>query len=160
MTLLALDRRWQALLAAGGPIDIGCDEPSLWPHGARGDAPVLRVQDDQLAADLCRMGDARLLRCTLTLPILGADESVGFALWAEVDHPTFYAYLDLLDGGAPPALAPAKLANGLGDHIALQCPIILDFGDGSARPAALLTPMPPLSLDALMTLYAQAGIAL
>ncbi|WP_434286548.1 DUF2199 domain-containing protein [Celeribacter sp. SCSIO 80788] len=159
--LLDLDPRWRALTdpegAFGGVIDIGFDHPSVWPHATRGDAPFVKEGDDQLASELCRLGDARYLRATLTLPIRGADEALMVALWVAVPHDVFYAYLELLDGGPVPAETPAHLANDLSPLLALDSAVTLTFGDGSARPQVEELETKEISLDQLLDLYEATG---
>ncbi len=159
--LLDLDPRWRALTDPDGPyggvIDIGFDHPSDWPHDARGDQPFVKAGDDQLASELCRLDDARYLRATLTLPIRGADEAVMVALWVEVPHPVFYAYLDLMEGGPVPEATLATLANDLLPVAGQDTPVTLDFGDGSERPAATLDTVSEISLDQLLDLYEASG---
>lgn len=157
MSILKLDPRWRALMESTGIIDIGFDHPSDWPHGARGDAPFVKEGADQLTSELCRAGERRFIRAALSLPIRGSDEALMVALWAEVPHTLFYAYLDTLDGGAPPAQTEATLANDLAPVVALNTAFSLEFGDGTTRPAAKFTPDKDISLDELLALYEASG---
>lgn len=157
MSILMLDARWRRLMDLGGPVDIGFDEPEDWPHGERGDAPVLAAGDDKLASDLCRLADRRFLRVVIEVAILGSDERAWLAPWAEVDHPTFYAYVaHATDGADAPEPAIGTLANdlalaGIGAALDLTFP-------PEARPAARLPAFAaPLSFDALLDLYAALG---
>ncbi|WP_417256073.1 DUF2199 domain-containing protein [Celeribacter halophilus] len=160
-SLLDLDPRWRALMDPDGPfgglIDIGFDHPSDWPHEPRGDQPFVKAGDDQLASELCRLDDARYLCATLALPVRGAEEVLMIALWVEVPHPVFYAYLDLLNGGAVPESTLATLANDLSPVAAQDSPVTLEFGDGTQRPLATLDGLPDLSLDQLLDLYEASG---
>ncbi|MCA0045298.1 DUF2199 domain-containing protein [Celeribacter litoreus] len=160
-SLLDLDPRWRALTDPDGPyggvIDIGFDHPSDWPHGERGDQPFVKAGDDQLASELCRLDDARYLRAMLTLPIRGSEEAVMVALWVEVPHPVFYAYLDLLDGAPVPEPTLATLANALMPVAEQDTAVTLDFGDGSERPTAALDGIAEISLDQLLDLYEASG---
>ncbi|ATG47395.1 hypothetical protein CEW89_07330 [Celeribacter ethanolicus] len=159
--LLDLDPRWRALTdpegAFGGVIDIGFDHPSEWLHEPRGDQPFVKAGEDQLASELCRLGNKRYLRATLALPIRGSDEALMVALWAEVPHPAFYAYLELLDGGPVPAETPASLANDLSPMAALNSAVTLTFGDGAARPQVEAIETKEISLDQLLDLYEATG---
>ncbi len=157
MSILMLDARWRRLLELGGPVDIGFDEPEDWPHGPRGDAPVLAVGADRLASDLCRCGDRRFLRVVIEVAVLGGDAQAYLAPWAEVDHPTFYAYVaHATDGADAPAAASGTLANdlalaGLGDALAISFP-------SEARPQAAHPAFAaPLTFEALLDLYAALG---
>ena len=141
----------------GGLIDIGFDHPSDWPHEARGEAPFVKAGDDQLASELCRLKDRRLLRATLSLPLRGSDEALMVALWVEVPHAVFYAYLDLLDGGAVPETTLATLANDLLPLAGQETPVTLHFGDGTERPVAALDGVGDISLDQLLDLYEATG---
>lgn len=141
----------------GGLIDIGFDHPSDWPHEARAEAPFVKAGDDQLASELCRLGDRRFLRATLSLPVRGSEEALMVALWAEVPHAVFYAYLELLDGGAVPETTPATLANDLLPLAGQETPVTLHFGDGTERPVAALDGVGDISLDQLLDLYEASG---
>ncbi|WP_321362836.1 DUF2199 domain-containing protein [uncultured Celeribacter sp.] len=160
-SLLDLDPRWRALMDPDGPfgglIDIGFDHPSDWPHEARGEAPFVKAGDDQLASELCRLDDRRFLRATLALPVRGSEEALMVALWVEVPHAVFYAYLDLLDGGAVPDTTPATLANDLSPLAVQGSQVTLGFGDGTARPEAISAEAKDISLDQLIDLYEATG---
>ncbi|PTQ72522.1 hypothetical protein C8N42_10631 [Celeribacter persicus] len=143
--------------AFGGVIDIGFDHPSAWPHEARGDQPFVKAGKDQLTSELCRSGDARFIRATLTLPIRGSDEALIVALWAEVPNPAFYAYLDLLDGGPVPNDCAARLANDLSPLADLGSAVTLTFGDGTERPQMTHAKTKDISLDELLDLYEATG---
>ncbi|SLN29995.1 hypothetical protein AQS8620_00933 [Aquimixticola soesokkakensis] len=165
-SILDLDPRWRKLQEAGGVIDVGFDHPTDWPYGARGDAPFVKEGDDQLAADLARFGDARYLRAIVSLPIRGSDDHVNIALWAEVAGPVFYTYLEMLDGKEAPDPTPARLASDL-SVLGTGTDLMLDFGDGSARPLAepqdgALAGLARdgISLDQLMALYDAVGVEL
>lgn len=157
MGILDLDPRWRALMDMGGVIDIGFDHPSDWPHAPRGEAPFVKEGDDQLASELCRLGDERYLRIALSLPIRGAEDAVGIAAWAQVPHAVFYAYLEMIDGGAAPEQTLGTLANDLGPLTAQDSPLTLSFGDGTTRPAATIETVPDISLDQLLDLYEASG---
>lgn len=142
----------------GGVMDVGFDHPSQWPHGARGDQPFVKEGDDQLASELCRYGNQRFLCATLTLPIRGSDDHVVIALWADVPHDAFYAYLDSFDGTAAPAPCDAKLASDLGPIAKAGAEITLTFSGGEARPvASLASGATDISLDHLIDLYEATG---
>ncbi|AJE48123.1 DUF2199 domain-containing protein [Celeribacter indicus] len=154
---LDLDPRWRALTERGGVIDLGFDHPSDWPHAPREEAPFVKAGADQLASELCRTGDRRFLRASLSLPIRGAEDALGVALWAEVPQAVFYAYVDLLDGGPVPEDSLATLANDLTPVAMAGAPVHLAFGDGSERPAATLEGIAEISFDALLDLYEASG---
>lgn len=159
-SILDLDPRWRALMDPDGPyggvIDIGFDHPSDWPHAARGDQDFVKQDADQLTSELCRYGAQRYLRAALSLPIRGSEEQLMIALWVEVPHPVFYAYLALLEGGPVPNDTLATLANDLTPLAPQDAPVTLTFGDGSARPDASLE-TPDISLDHLIDLYDASG---
>ncbi|GAA3871319.1 DUF2199 domain-containing protein [Celeribacter arenosi] len=157
VSILDLDPRWRTLMAKGGVMDIGFDHPSDWPHGERGEEPFVKEGDDQLTSELCRFGAARFLRVTLSLPIRGSEEVLYVALWAKVAHDVFYAYLDTLDGAPAPAPAAGTLANNLTPLAGSGAELMIEFGDGTARPAATLTGVDDLSFDQLLDLYEAAG---
>ena len=157
MSLLDLDNRWRRLQELGGPLDIGFEEPEAWPHGERGEAPVLEAGEDRLSADLCRLGERRFLRCILRIGIEGSDgEAALIAPWAEVNHETFYAYVAHAFEGAPaPAASEALLANAL-PRIDLGSSIVLEFDGAETRPFAKISAFAaPLPFDALLDLYAE-----
>lgn len=157
-SVLDLDPRWRALMAQGGVMDIGFDHPSEWPHAAREDQFFVKSGDDQLTAELCRFGPDRFVKATLTLPIRGADDSVGIAFWVQVPDATFYTYLDTFEEGAAPAPTLAGLANDLASLAEQDAPVQLDFGDGSERPTAALDGgATDISLDQLIDLYEASG---
>lgn len=143
--------------AFGGLIDIGFDHPSNWPHEARGEAPFVKAGDDQLASELCRLNDRRFLCATLALPVRGSEEALMVALWVEVPHAVFYAYLELMDGGAVPETTLASLANDLMPLARQEAPVTLDFGEGTERPVATLEGVRDISLDQLLDLYEASG---
>ena len=160
-SILDLDPRWRALMDTNGPfggvIDIGFDHPSEWPHAPRGDLAFVKEGADQLVSELCRLGEARYLRATLTLPIRGAEDALVIALWAEVPHPVFYAYLQHLDGGPLPEDTLASLANDLSPLAAQDSALTLSFGDGSERPSVTRTGIADMSFDDLLALYEASG---
>ncbi len=157
MSILMLDARWRRLMELGGPVDIGFDEPEDWPHGERGAAPVLAVGADRLASDLCRLADRRFLRVVIEVAILGSDERAFLAPWAEVDHPTFYAYVaHATEGAAAPDPATGYLANDLA-LAAIGTALDLTFPP-DARPTARHPAFAAaLTFDALLDLYAALG---
>lgn len=161
-SLLDLDARWKALQTSGGLVDIGFEEPTAWTHGERGDQPVLKVGEDQLAADLCRFGERRFLRVTAQVPIRGSDEALGLSIWAAVSPEVFYAYLDMIDGGDNPPAANARLANDLGTLAGLGDGMELDFTEADARPTAtgLDVQSTGIDLDTLFALYADVGVSI
>jgi hypothetical protein len=156
-SILDLDPRWKALQAMGGVMDIGFDHPTTWPHAAREAEPFVKVGDDQLASELCRLGEARFICATLSLPIRGSEDHVVIALWAEVSHEGFYAYIETFDGGSTPAPLTAKLASDLGSVCAQSADLTLSFSDGDTRPTATLETAPDISLDHLIDLYEATG---
>ncbi len=157
MSLLDLDNRWRRLQELGGPVDIGFEEPEVWPHGERGEAPVLEIGEDRLSADLCRLGERRFLRCIVHIGIEGSDGEVALlAPWAEVTHEAFYAYVAHAFEGAPlPAASDALLANALPDA-ELGSSILLAFDTEGTRPLAKVDAFTkPISFDALLDLYSE-----
>ncbi|WP_417247922.1 DUF2199 domain-containing protein [Celeribacter sp.] len=154
---LDLDPRWRALQERGGVIDIGFDHPSEWPHSERGDAPFVKEGEDQLTSELCRAGDLRYLRAVLSLPIRGSEEALGVALWIEVPHTVFYAYLDHLDGGTLPANELGILANDITPLADMGSPVTLAFETDGARPQAGIDGLADISLDHLLDLYEASG---
>lgn len=177
MSLLSLDARWRrfndpdrACPCCGrrfsGVYDIAYDHPAQWPYGERGDQPFVKRGEDQLAADLCRVGDHRLLRAVVSLPIQGADEAVHLTPWVEVPPDTFYAYLatsDDPDAPLPPA-TEVMLANDVPGYAEAPCPVTLHFDTREALPR-ITAPDTPLDkaitqgigLDQLLDLYAACG---
>jgi hypothetical protein len=117
----------------------------------------VKAGDDQLASELCRFGDQRFICATLSLPIRGSDDHVVIALWAEVPHEGFYAYIKSLDGGATPAPLAANLSSDLGSICTQGTEIKLSFEIGEARPAATLAAITDISLDHLIDLYEATG---
>lgn len=141
-------------MAQGGVIDIGFDHPSEWPHAPRDEQFFVKQGDDQLTAELCRYEAARFVKASLQLPIRGADDAVGLALWVEVAPATFYAYLDTFEDGAAPQSCTATLANDILPVAQLDAVVTLDFGDGSERPVATFEHGPSdISFDDLLALY-------
>lgn len=105
MSLLALDARWKrfndesrACPCCGrqfsGIFDLGFGAPKGWEHG---DLPegeeVLQAGDDFLTADLCKMGEARLVRALVPLPLRGSDEVFHFGAWASLAPEKARAYV-------------------------------------------------------------------
>lgn len=157
-SILDLDPRWRALQNMGGVMDIGFDHPAAWTHEDRSEQPFVKVGDDQLASELCRFGTDRFLCATLTMPIRGADDHVVFALWVKVPDAGFYAYIETLDGGAPPAPLEGQLSSDIGPLAALGAKVSLEFNDTDARPtAALIHGATDISLDQLIDLYEATG---
>ncbi|WP_146589003.1 DUF2199 domain-containing protein [Puniceibacterium confluentis] len=175
MSLLNLDARWRRLndpdyacpccgRRFSGVFDIGFEEPDAWLHGPRSD-DLLRVGEDKLSSELCRLGERRFLRCVIALPIRGSDgESLFLAPWAEVSQSDFYAYLDgSTQDGAPVTALTATVANalpGLGD----PGPGTLQPGSGLVRPRLEFATGPlavasaeGISFDDLLDIYAAAG---
>lgn len=177
MSLLALDARWRrfndpdrACPCCGrqfdGIYDIGFDHPAQWPHPAREDQPFVKVGADQLSPDLCRLGEARMLRALLTLPVQGTDEALHITPWVQVSPDLFYAYLETWDApDAPlPAPAPGQLANQVPDLAEQASTVSLSFPARDARPVLSATDGPlhqaqhqGISFDQLLDLYAACG---
>lgn len=177
MSLLALDARWRrfndpdrACPCCGrqfsGVYDISYDHPAHWPHAERGDQPFVKAGDDQLTADLCRVGDTRLLRAVLSLPIQGADDVIHLTPWVAVPDETFYAYLDTSDSDTaplPPA-APAVLDNDVPTLAQTGTALTVHFETRESLPR-IATPegtlanalQNGLSFDQLLDLYAACG---
>jgi len=177
MSLLSLDARWRRFndetrncpccgRSFSGIYDIGFDHPANWPHGDRGDDPFVKVGDDQLSPDLCRVGESRLIRAVLTLPVQGTDESVHITPWVQMAPPDFYAYLETWDDpGAPlPAPVTATLANNLPGFDEGTMQITLSFPGADQRPVLTATggalkqaQTGGISFDQLLDLYAACG---
>ena len=180
MNLLDLDARWRrfndpdrACLCCGmrfsGLFDIGFDEPDAWPYGSLrdSDAEELAVGEDKLSSDLCRLGEDRFIRCVLTLPLRGSDETFYFGAWAQVDPADFYAYLDASPGDGPAfAGCPGWLANALpGFDVPEALPCDLRPGGDGECPRLYAHGDTPLvtaqaegvSFDTLLDIYAASG---
>lgn len=175
MSLLSLDARWRrfndetrACPCCGrqfsGIYDIGFDHPSDWPHHPRGAEPFVKVGADQLAADLCRAGNARYLKAVISLPVQGADEDVHITPWVRVPEQTFYAYLETWDTPqvALPAPVTVEMANELPNLDATE--VTLSFPSHQSRPVITATDGPlaeaqarGISFDTLLDLYAACG---
>jgi hypothetical protein len=138
----------------GGVMDIGFDHPSAWTHGERGAEPFLKVGNDQLASELCRLSDQRFICATLSLAIRGSDEHVVFALWVKVPDDCFYAYIETFDGGPLPETTVGKLSSELGPVAPLGAAVVVTFDDATTRPKAqLFGGATDISLDDLISLY-------
>jgi hypothetical protein len=177
MSLLALDARWRRFndpdrvcpvtgRQFSGVYDIAYDHPARWPHAERGDQPFVKQGEDQLAADLCRVGTTRLLRAHVALTIQGADEAIHLTPWVAVPDEAFYAYLDTTDNAEAPLPAPAEgvLDNDLPDLAPAGTVVTLHFDAREALPR-IEAPQAPLSdaldagisFDQLLDLYAACG---
>ncbi|SNR58350.1 DUF2199 domain-containing protein [Puniceibacterium sediminis] len=175
MSLLDLDARWRrfndplrACPCCGkhfsGVFDIGFEEPDDWPHGPRSEE-MLKVGDDKLSSELCRLNNRRFLRCVILLPLRGSDTEVFFfGLWAEVSPTDFYAYLDgSTEDGAPVTSIPATVANDL-PHFGDAAHGTLVPGTGLERPRLIIAEGPlaegqknGISFDELLDIYAASG---
>lgn len=177
MNLLDLDARWRrfndpdrACPCCGrrfsGIFDIGFDAPDDWPYGSRTGDDDLEVDEDRLGAEFCRITGRYFIRCVLSLPLRGSDDSFAFGPWAEVPEPVFRAYLATIDDPAAPfAPADGLLANALprfederGTAVTLTLP------DPAQRPLLTLSEGPlaeaqtnGVSLDDLLDIYAAFG---
>ena len=177
MNLLDLDSRWRRFndldracpccgRSFSGIFDIGFDAPDDWPHGARTGEDDLSVGDDRLGPEFCRLNGRYFLRCVLSLPLRGSDETFGFGPWVEVPEPVFRASLATLDD-ASMEFAPAEgiLANALpGFEEETGGAVTVTQPDAVQRPAltALDGPLAEaqsegLSFDDLLDLYAAFG---
>lgn len=175
MSLLALDSRWRRFNDATracpccgqtfhGIFDLGYNHPDDWPHADREGSETVVVGDDKLGADLCTFAGRNFLRCVLTLPVTGADDSLSFGPWAEVSGDTFQSYLASFNGAAF-AQSDGLLANALPLFKAEQLgPVILSQITAEQCPAATATDGPlakaqtnGISFDALLDIYAAAG---
>lgn len=176
MNILDLDVRWRRLndpdwVSPGsgrtfsGVFDIGFDHPDAWPYGPALEGTELQVGEDKLGSDLCRVGEARFIRCLLPLPILGSDEVFHFGTWAAVAPTDFYTYLDACFGEAEFDGCPALLANLLPDfETDGDLPCILTPGPDGERPRLMAQDGPLLtaqesgiSFDRLLDIYAASG---
>jgi hypothetical protein len=177
MSLLALDARWRrfndpdrACPCCGrqfsGVYDIAFDHPAAWPHPERANQPFVKVGEDQLAADLCRVGAHRYLRAHIAVPIQGADDAIHLTPWVHVSDQVFFAYLDTTDtaNAALPEPAQAQLNNDLPDLADIGATVTLYFDAQDTLPR-IATPTGPLaqalengiSFDQLLDLYAACG---
>jgi hypothetical protein len=176
MSLLALDARWRRFndpdrtcpccgRSFSGVYDIAYDHPARWPHAERGDQPFVKVAEDQLAADLCRVGGTRLLRAHVALPIQGAEDALHLTPWVAVPDEVFFAYLDTDTADAPlPAPAEGLLDNDLPLLADPGAPVSLHFDAPQTLPR-IAAPSGPLadalecgiSFDQLLDLYAACG---
>ncbi|SEQ40854.1 DUF2199 domain-containing protein [Thalassovita taeanensis] len=175
MSLLALDARWRRFndparkcpccgQSFSGVFDIGFDHPDGWPHAPRDDQPFVKSGEDQLAPDLCRHGDHRLIRAVLTLPLQGSDDAVHLSLWVRLDPADFYAYLESWDTGdetplpdcpgvldtTVPGLSPATPTACMLTFPAKGQRPTITANDGPLREAQTLG----ISFDHLLDLYA------
>lgn len=181
MALLDLDARWRRFNDPTRPcplwnghfsgiFDIGFEHPASWPHAPRGDEPFAKVGDDQLTADLCRVGDQRFIRAVISLAVQGSDdECLHISPWVEVAPEVFYAYLDSFDGTAdtPPADCDAVLTNqlpGFEAETEAPLPVTLHFPSADARPIAIVVEGDlaaaqenGISFDQLLDIYAAFG---
>ncbi|WP_428928649.1 DUF2199 domain-containing protein [Marinibacterium sp. SX1] len=177
MNLLDLDIRWRRFndedrtcpccgRQFNGVFDIGFDHPDIWPHGPLPDGQVEhQVGEDKLGSDLCRLDEARFIRCILPLPIQGSDEVFHFGTWAEVTPEAFYGYIDACFGEGPFDGCAARLANALpgiesGDETACD----LAPGPDGERPRLMARGGPlkaaqeqGISFDQLLDIYAASG---
>ncbi|EPX81892.1 DUF2199 domain-containing protein [Salipiger mucosus] len=174
MSLLDLDARWRrfndpdrACPCCGrrfsGIFDLGFEAPDAWPHGPRED-DELRVGEDRLTPELCRLDAQYFLRGVLHVPVRGADDALAFGPWAEVPRELLHAYLDSFEG-AGFAGGEGLLANALpGFEESEGTPVTLAATDSQERPALAAQDGPlaeaqagGISFDALLDLYAAAG---
>ena len=178
MSLLALDTRWQrfndesrACPCCGktfnGIFDIGYDHPDDWPHAPREGSEDVRVGDDRLGTDLCRLGGRHFLRGTLMLPVKLSGESFGFGPWAEVSSDVFSAYLGTYDPKPQPFPdAEGILANVLpGFDAEANVAVIVACPDPTQRPGLTVADgaladaqEQGISFDDLLDIYAAAGM--
>ncbi|WP_420567061.1 DUF2199 domain-containing protein [Thalassovita sp.] len=177
MSLLALDARWRRFndpdrecpccgRRFSGVYDIAYDHPARWPHPERGDQPFVKAGEDQLAADLCRVGGVRLLRAHAALPIHGAEDMLHLTPWVAVPDEVFFAYLDTTDSADAPLPAPAQglLDNDLPDLAETGTAVTVHFDTREALPRIEASAGPladalqnGISFDQLLDLYAACG---
>ena len=82
-------------------------------------SPEEREAEFQLTSDICVWRDEHFfLRCSLDLPIIGANDSLNFGIWSSLGKANFEIYLDKWDDPDRAQLAPmfGWLSNQLPDY--------------------------------------------
>lgn len=181
MSLLDLDARWRRFHDRDrrcpccgqqffGVFDIGFDHPEGWPHAARADSgqEVIEAGQDQLGADLCRIGDQRFIHAILTLPIRGSEELFHYGVWTGVHPDDFRRYVLAWqsDDWSGFSQCPGWLMNvlpGFESNEPHTCELRQD--DPATRPRLLVQDGPlavaqekGISFDELLDIYAASGL--
>lgn len=157
----------------GGIFELDIDRPAEWTGGEPVGGDDDFDPDDFLSADYCIMNNSRFfLRCVVELQIQGSGgKQFAQGCWAEVSRGSFGDYVVSHDPGAalPPPMA-AAFANALpGLPRTLGQPCTLRARSGGLRPQITFNdaghPLgraqsQGIGLDALLDLYAAAGIDL
>ena len=76
-------------------------KPDPWPHGeAYEPNSALRRDGDFLSDDFCVLGGEHfMIRCVLTIPVVGMPGDFGFGCWSSLSRENFEKYVDGFDSG-------------------------------------------------------------
>ncbi|MHA3915050.1 DUF2199 domain-containing protein [Halovulum sp. GXIMD14793] len=179
MTDIQDDQRWQRLMDPdyqceccgtnfSGLIDISFNHPATWPHDARKTQNAVAVGEDRLGANLCSIGEARYVRCSLRLPVQGTDQVFAYGVWAQLGLTDYDAYLAHFDGDTDFDGCFAWLANPIpGWEVESALPCDLIPGPLGQRPSLTVHeesghPIAPaqdngIDFETLLDIYAAAG---
>jgi hypothetical protein len=86
----------------GWPFDLAASVPDPWPRGEEYEHNgALRMDGDFLSEDFCVLdGQYFMIRCVLTIPVVGLPDNFGFGCWSTLSRENFEKYIDDFDRGS------------------------------------------------------------
>jgi hypothetical protein len=168
-------RKWKCVSCGqthSGIFDIAFDKPAVWPDANEriSNADLAPGMTHFLADDFCVLNNEHyFVRCVFELPILGADQSLGFGLWSSLSRDNFIRYAETFDRNDQAKFGPwfgwfSNRLSGYPDTLNLKCSV--HPRDERQRPFIELEPTDhPLacdqrngiSIDRLVEIYAAHG---
>jgi hypothetical protein len=169
------NRKWECTACGQthtGIFDVAFDKPAVWPDD---NVPISNADlapglTHFLSDDFCVLDNEHyFVRCVLELPILGADQALGFGVWSSLSRDNFGRYVENFNSDDRGTLGPwfGWFSNGVPgypDTLNLKCRV--HPRGGRSRPLIELEPTDhPLArdqrygirIDRLIEIYAACG---
>ena len=102
-----------------------------------GNDALLKTEEDVLTEDFCRLGEDRLVRGLVEIPLLGLETPLSIGVWSSLSIQNFDRYVATFDEGNQSSLGPMTswLCNPVPGDARFPDPVWLEPRDGRIRPA-------------------------